>query len=79
MPVAPPTAAFLKKFFQANASVQLGMMYGKINSLVRTFFQRRSLRVTSQAKPPPIKIATMQALIEQTRLWASGSYNKDLL
>ncbi len=75
----PVIAMFLKKFFQARASVQLGMMYGKMKSFVSSFFQRISLLDTSQAKDPPIRMDTTQAQTLVTREFLSGSHKRDLL
>ena len=79
IPFDPVISTFLKKFFQARAKVQLGMMYGKMNNLVRNFFHLMSLLDTSQAKLPPTKIETThaQALVKSEFL--NGSIKSDFL
>jgi hypothetical protein len=77
IPFDPVTSMFLKKFFQARARVQLGMIYGKINSLVRSFFHLMSLLETSQAKVPPIRIETTHAQALVYNEFLSGSISND--
>jgi len=72
IPVAPPTVLFLKKFIHARASVQDGMIYGNINKVAICFFHRRSVLVTSHAKPPPTRIATKHGPMEHTREFNKG-------
>ncbi len=50
-------------------------MYGKIKTTEMKAFHRRSLRVTSQARVPPIEIAIKQLPNAVATVFQSGRYS----
>ena len=63
----------MKKFFQNNAKVHCGMIYGKINIAPINFLNGISVLVIMKAMIPPNKIEKMQAKTETNKLLANGN------
>ena len=68
-----PIFTFLKKFSQNSASVQDGMIYGKVKTAEMNLMYFRFVRVTIKATAPPKAIAIRDAARETVNVFRKGA------